>query len=162
AHRYRIEELLANGALCPVYRGQDTVLRRSIAIKVVPPEHVHAYREALSQTAALTHPAIVATYDALEEGGQLFLIQERAFARPFQTYLRNGLPVERTLDLAVQVARALAYAHAHDIVHGDLTPTALLVDRRAVVSVNNYCLPPDGAYFDEFSRALEHQTAGGL
>jgi Protein kinase domain len=158
--RYRIDQEIAAGALCRVHRGTDAVLRRPVAIKVVPPAAVPTYRRALQMTAQLTHPAIVATFDAVERDGDLFVVQEYVQARPFETYLRNGLPVERAADLAGQLARALAYSHAHGVVHGDLTPAALLVDRRAAVRINNFCLPPDQAYFSDAAATLEPGLAG--
>jgi hypothetical protein len=145
--RYQLDERLAGGALSAVYRGQDTVLRRSIAVKAVSPAAVDAYRAALHDTAALTHPAAVATYDAIERDGWLFLVQEYVPARPLSAYLAAGVPAERAIDLGGQIARALAYAHGRDIAHGDLTPAAVLVDRQAQVRVNNFCLPADDAYF---------------
>lgn len=148
-NRYQLDEPIASDALCSVYRGQDIVLRRSIAVKAVAPEWARAYRTALHDTAALSHPAIVATYDALEHDTWLFIIQEYMTARPLTTYLRDGVPAERTVDLGSQIARALAYAHAHDITHGDLTPASVLVDRQATVRINNFHLPPDEAYFAE-------------
>lgn len=147
--RYTLEESLAEGGLATVYRGQDTVLRRSVVVKAVPPELVAAYRTALQTTAAFTHPAVVATYDAVEHIGWLFLVQEYVQARPLSAYFRDGVPSERAIDLAGQLARALAYAHAHDILHGDLTPPAVLVDRRAIVRINNFGLPLDTAYFTQ-------------
>lgn len=160
AGRYRIDELIATGALCQVHRGTDTVLRRPIVIKVVPHASAPTYRRALQLTAQLTHPSIVATFDAVERDGDLFLMQEYVQARPFEAYLRNGLPVERAADLAGQLARALAYSHAHGVAHGDLTPAALLVDRRAALRVNNFCLPPDQTYFSAAAAALEPGLVG--
>ena len=150
--RYSLDEPVGQGALCAIYRGSDTVLRRSVAVKAVAPELVERYREALAATAALTHPAAVATYDALERDGWLFLVQEYVTGRPLSAYLRDGLPSERAVVLASQVAQAIAYAHAHDIVHGDLTPAAVLVDRQAIARINNFASLPDVAYFERCRR----------
>lgn len=154
AERYTLDELLTQGALCVVYRGQDMLLRRTIAIKAVPPASVAAYRAALHATATLTHPAILATYDAIDHDGWLFLIQEYLPGRALGSYFGRGVPVERAIDLAGQIARALAYAHVHGVTHGDLTPAAVLVDRRASVRVGNFGLPPDSAYFAASERIL--------
>ncbi len=152
--RYQLTEPLAQGTLCAVYRGEDTVLRRPIAVKAVPPELIETYRAALRGTAALTHPGVVATYDAIEETGWLFLIQEHVPGRPLAAYLRDGIPSGRAVDLATQVASALSYAHAHEVLHGDLTPAAVLIDRQATVRLNNFGLPPDPAYLARFTDAL--------
>lgn len=161
AERYKLDEMVAQGSLCTVYRGQDTVLHRPIAIKAVAPEMVATYRTALQTTSGLSHPAIVATYDAIEHDGWLFLIQEYLQARPLTGYLRAGVPSERAVDLAGQIARVLAYAHAHDIIHGDLTPSAILIDRRAIVRVNNFSLPADTLYFAALDNTLEAVDAAG-
>ena len=145
--RYHVGELLAQGTLCAVYHGQDSVLRRPIIVKAAPAELIDTYRAALHLTAAFTHPVVVVTYDAVEQQDHLFLIQEYVQARPLAAYARDGVPSQRAVDLAAQIARALAYAHAHDIVHGDLTPSAILIDRQATVRINNFGLPPDTLYF---------------
>lgn len=154
-NRYRVGPLEARGALCAVFHGDDTVLRRPIAVKAVPPTLVDTYRDALRACAALSHPAIVATYDAVRLDGWLYLVQEFIAARPLASYLDAGLPAARAVDLAAQIARVLAYAHAHGVTHGDLTPAAVLVDRRAAVRINNFGLPRDAAYFATAALGLD-------
>lgn len=155
AERYQIADMVAHGSLCTVYRGQDTVLRRPIAIKAIEPDLVATYRVALQATSGLSHPAIVETYDAVDYDGKLFLMQEYLQARSLASYLRAGVPSERAVDLGGQIARVLAYAHAHGVTHGDLTPPAILIDRRAIVRVNNFGLPADALYFAALDSALE-------
>ncbi len=149
ANRYTITEPLAHGALATVLRGDDSVLRRPVAVKAVAAAHADAYRAALRVTATLTHPATVTTYDAIERDGTLFVVQEFVPGYALSSYLRQGLPTERVVTLGVQIARVLSYANRHDVQHGDLTPAAVLVDRRAVVRVNNFGLPRDENYFRE-------------
>lgn len=159
-NRYQLDEPIGRGSLCTVYRGSDTVLRRSVAVKAIKPELVESYRDIMGVTAELTHPAAIATYDALEYDGWLFLVQEYVTARPLSAYLRDGLPTERTLDLAGQVTRALAYAHTHGIAHGDLTPASVLVDRHAVARINNFGSPPDAEYFERCRREWPVEDGG--
>jgi Protein kinase domain len=159
--RYQVGEAMGMGAVSTVYRGLDTVLHRPVVVKAVPPEHVPAYRNALRVTSGLTHPAIVATYDAAEVDQWLFLVQESVNARSLDQYLASGVPSGRALDLAVQLARALAYAHSHMVIHGDLTPTAILVDRRAAVRVNNFALPTDTHYFTAVAGTIPGQSENG-
>ena len=157
--RYLIKELRAHGALCAVYRGEDTVLRRPVAIKVVPEWLSDHYRAALHTTATLVHPVAITPYDAVEQDNTLFLVQEYILAQPLSAYLREGIPIRRALDLTTQIARVLAYAHQRDILHGDLTPAAALIDRRATVRVNNFGLPPDDAYFTQMARLIARWDA---
>jgi eukaryotic-like serine/threonine-protein kinase len=154
AERYQVAELLSEGGLCAVYRGHDLVLRRPIVVKVAPPLHAESYRAALRLTSSFAHPAVVCLYDMIEQDGSLFLIQEYVAARSLDHYLETGLPTERAIEIARQIAFALSYAHAKGIIHGDLTPAAVLIDRHAVVRLNNFCSPPDQRYFSRVHDAV--------
>lgn len=147
ARRYGLADEMAPGALCRILKGNDLMLRRPVVVKAIPVEHVEMYLDALRASSALTHPAAVALYDAIHEDGWLFLVQEAVSGQALTRYLRQGVPSERAINLAIQLAQALAYTHHRDMVHGDLTPTAILVDRQATVRVNNFGLPPDLDYF---------------
>ncbi|HEX9036309.1 MAG TPA: protein kinase [Ktedonobacterales bacterium] len=154
ASRYQVAGLRARGALCLVYQGQDAVLQRPVVIKAPLHAHVDAYREALATTSTLTHPAFLALYDVIEQGDGVFLAYEFVEGRPLADYIVSGLPMRRALAVVLQVVRALAYAHAHGVVHGDLTPAAILLDRSASARVTNLGLPPDDLYFDETASLL--------
>jgi Protein kinase domain len=147
ARRYALTDEMAPGALCRIVRGDDLVLRRPVIVKAVPPAYVEMYSTALRATSALTYPVLVALYDALYLDDWLLLIQEAVSGQALARYLRQGVPSERAVNLATQLAQALAYAHHRDMIHGDLTPTAVLVDRQATIRVNNFGLPPDLDYF---------------
>lgn len=155
AERYQIGAVRANGAFCVVYDAQDVVLRRPLAIKVAAQEQASVYREALNATAGLSYPAFLAIYDALEQDEQYFLAQEYIDGQPLSAYVANGVPARRGVALALQMARALAYTHQYDLTHGDLTPTAVLIDRNAVAHINNMCLPADWDYFDALATSAE-------
>lgn len=155
AERYQLGAVRANGALCVVYDAQDVVLRRPLAIKVASQEQASVYREALNATAGLSYPAFLAIYDALEQDEHYFLAQEYIDGQPLSAYMASGVPARRGVALALQMARALAYTHQYDLAHGDLTPTALLIDRNAVAHINNIRLPADWEYFDALASAVE-------
>ncbi len=148
AGRYELGGVHARGALCAVYQAHDTVLMRTIAVKAPPTSVAPAYREALEATGSLSYPAYLAVYDVIEQDDRLYIAQEFIDGRPLSAYLTDGAPTRRAISLALQLARAVAYAHDHDVTHGDLTPAAILIDRSAVVHVNNLRLPPDWQYFD--------------
>lgn len=147
ADRYELSDEMPTGALCRIVHGDDLTLRRPVVVKAIRPEHAEMYLAALRATSALTHPAAVTVYDTIHENGWLFLIQEAISGQALSHYLRQGVPSERAVDLALQLARALSYTHHRDMVHGDLTPSAVLVDRHATVRINNFGLPPDLDYF---------------
>lgn len=154
AQRYQLVTRLARGALASVYQAQDLVLRRPVAIKVVGREYIESYQTAFGASSTLSHPAAVCVYDVIEQDGWLFIVQELVTAKPLSLYFRQGVPVERGVDLGRQLASALAYAHVHDVIHGDLTPSAVLVDRTAAVRINNFGLPPDREYFQRIATQL--------
>jgi serine/threonine protein kinase len=154
AGRYQVAERLSDGALCAVYRGQDLTLRRPIIIKVVPAPYVDSYRTALRLSSSFSHPAVVCLYDMIEQGESLYLIQEYVAVRALDQYLAPGLPIERALDIARQIAFALSYAHAKGVIHGDLTPAAVLIDRHALVRLNNFYAPADEQYFGQARDAV--------
>lgn len=152
--RYQLGPMRATGALCVVYDAQDVVLRRAVTIKVASLEEAQLYRGALNATAGLSYPAFVAVYDALEQDERFFLAQEFIDGQPLSAYVASGVPTRRGVALALQMARALAYTHRYDLAHGDLTPSAILIDRGAVAHLNNVRLPADWDYFDTMTEAL--------
>jgi serine/threonine-protein kinase len=131
---YRILERIGVGGLGDVYRARDMRLGRTVAIKVPAGELQSdaTRREALLRDAraalALSHPNIATLYEIGDEQGRVFLVFEFA---PGETLKRviAGLPMNarRAVDLAAQIADALADAHASDIVHGHLDPDAVIV-----------------------------------
>ncbi|MFI5370644.1 MAG: serine/threonine-protein kinase, partial [Candidatus Eisenbacteria bacterium] len=132
ADRYRIDTLLGEGGMGVVYRAHDLTLQRDVAVKLVRAEtlddegRARLLREARA-AAQLNHPGIVAAYDAGDTPNGPFVVME-LFAG---TDLRH-LPAPtlgESLDIARQLAAALAHAHAHGIVHRDLKPENVLARR---------------------------------
>jgi hypothetical protein len=152
--RYQLGELRAAGAFCVVYDAHDRELKRVVAVKVAAPEQAAVYREALNATAGLSYPAFLAVYDLIEQDERLFLVHEFVDGRPLSAYVSDGAPLRRGVALALQLAHAVAYAHQHDLAHGDLTHAAILIDRGAVAHINNVCMPPDWDYFSAIAASL--------
>jgi len=142
---FEIEEEIGRGGMAVVYRARDVRLRRKVALKVLPPEL--AYREDVKNrflreaqmAAQLSHPNIVPIYTVDEIEGIVFfamgLVEGETLA---QQLVREPRPsVGRVRDLLRAVADALAYAHARHVVHRDVKPDNILVERatgRALVS----------------------------
>ncbi|MFI5229412.1 MAG: protein kinase [Gemmatimonadales bacterium] len=135
---YQIEREVGRGGMAVVYRAIDAQLHRTVAIKVLPPDvafnsdvRTRFIREA--QTAAqLSHPNIVSIYsvDDTDEGLVYFVM---AYVEGESLGLRLSMegrwPVDRTVRVLRDVADALAYAHARGVVHRDIKPDNILIDR---------------------------------
>ena len=128
---YEVTSLLGRGGMGVVYLGFDTRLERPVAIKALPPAFTHddrlrarLRREAMA-AAALSHPG-VATVFALEEfEDDLYLVHEYVPGRPLRATMqaREGrMALAEVVAIALDIARALAAAHAHGIIHRDLKP----------------------------------------
>ncbi|MDX6279267.1 MAG: eukaryotic-like serine/threonine-protein kinase [Kribbellaceae bacterium] len=139
AGRYRLVTPLGHGGAGEVWRGEDSVLARPVAVKLLrrlegdQMDAVERFRTEAQAAARLTHPNVVATYDVGTANGQVFLVMELVDGPDLAQLLRTkGLPSERFVaDIALQGARALDAAHAAGIVHRDVKPA-------------NFLLAPDG------------------
>ncbi|WP_406209124.1 protein kinase [Kitasatospora sp. NBC_01560] len=136
ADRYRLESLLGRGGMGEVWQAHDPRLDRKVAVKFLvaqPTSRGSAlerfHREA-RVTAGFQHPGIAQIFDSGERAGQLYLVMELIRGSNLAEVLReqpSGLPVQQAVDLAAQVADALAYAHGTGIVHRDIKPANLML-----------------------------------
>jgi serine/threonine-protein kinase len=155
---YRLERALGSGGMGSVWLAErvDGVLRRRVALKL---PHVAGPRATLAARmdrernilAALEHPNIARLYDAgIAADGRPYLALEYVEGEAIDRYCtHHGLGVAERVGLALQVARAVAYAHQHLIVHRDLKPTNVLVDDQGQVHLLDFgiakLLGPDAA-----------------
>ncbi|WP_217585651.1 Stk1 family PASTA domain-containing Ser/Thr kinase [Lentibacillus saliphilus] len=144
--RYRIKETIGGGGMANVYLAHDTILDRDVAIKVLrfefanDDEFIARFdREAQSAT-SLSHPNIVNIYDVGEEDHILYMVMEYVDGMTLKEYIQqNGpLEVEEALDIMKQISSAIAHAHANNIVHRDIKPQNILIDRFGQVKVTDF------------------------
>jgi serine/threonine protein kinase len=131
---YEIQERIGAGGMAVVYKAHDTRLERWVAIKVLQPwamarsgSDEQLFNEARCAS-ALNHPNIVTVHDVGQENGVCFMVMEYV---PGETLGRlipaAGLPLQDAIPYAIQIANALATAHAGGIAHGDLKPANIRV-----------------------------------
>ena len=144
--RYELEELVGEGGMSSVYRAYDTVLERRVAIKILhehysrDPEYVERFRREARAIARLAHPNVVTVIDRGEWEGRQFIVFEHVAGENLKAVIvREGpLPVDQALDLACQIARALAFAHELGIVHRDVKPHNVLLDGNGTAKVTDF------------------------
>lgn len=151
---YKILEPLGPGGLGDVYRARDTRLGRTVAVKVLPQSvtqdspRLQALLEAAATLVPLSHANIAMLFESGQDSDQRFLVFEFVQGQPLAS-LVNGRPlnVRRALEFAINLADALADAHALEMIHGDIRPDTIMIT------------PKDRAKFMNFG--LSRFTAGG-
>ncbi|MGZ4430418.1 MAG: serine/threonine-protein kinase, partial [Gaiellales bacterium] len=162
---YSIDAVLGRGGMSVVYRADNLRLGNKIALKVLMPElsNDDAFRERFvreSQVAArLNHPNIIPVYDAGDEHGLLYIVMRHIDGSDLKGLVRRDGPFEfsRAVNLFEQVGSALQAAHEHDLIHRDVKPANILVERtsRGVTSREH-------AYLGDFGLTKHTLSRSGL
>jgi TolB-like protein/predicted Ser/Thr protein kinase len=147
---YRINAAIGAGGMGEVYRATDTKLGRDVALKVLPPEvasdpeRLARFQREARAVAALNHPNVVTLYSVEECDGVHFLTMELIEGQSLDRLIpANGLPVERIVEIARELAEAMAAAHEKGILHRDLKPANVMVTNEGRVKVLDFGLAKD-------------------
>jgi hypothetical protein len=144
--RYEVGRLLGAGGMAEVYEGNDRLLARRVAIKVLLAQYAHdpafltRFRREAQAAASLSHPNIVAVFDTGAEDDIWFIVMEYVAGRTLKDLLRTqGLvPPARAAEISADVASALASAHARGIVHRDVKPGNVMLTTEGKVKVMDF------------------------
>jgi serine/threonine-protein kinase len=147
--RYEIEKELGRGAMGTVFLGKDPKINRFVAIKTLRLDEVDAeqaaevkqrfFREAES-AGRLNHPNIVTIHDAGEEQELGYIAMEVLDGKDLKEWCRkdNLLPVKQVLEIVAKVAEALDYAHSQNVVHRDVKPANIMLQKDGAVKVTDF------------------------
>ncbi len=134
---YQISDVIGSGGMATVYRGMQLSLQRPVAIKVLneqmrsEPEVRQAFEHEALIIARLAHPNIIPVIDrgTRSDGAPCFIMEYVNGVDLAQAVKGTELTLERKLDILLQVARALAYAHRNSVIHRDIKPGNIIIDR---------------------------------
>ena len=146
--RYRLEAKLGSGGMSTVYLARDETLERWVAAKVLhreisdQPDQIERFRREARAVAQVSHPNVVAVIDAGEDGGRPYIVFEYVDGETLKDRIRREgpLPVDEAVAYAIEIARALGYAHARSIVHRDVKPQNVLIDSEGSARVTDFGL----------------------
>ena len=144
--RYEILEKIGEGGMAVVYKARCHLLNRNVAIKVLKDEYakdetfVKRFRTEAQSAAALTHPNIVSVYDVGEENGINYIVMELLETKTLKDYIEEhgALSSELTLKIAAQIASALEAAHKAHIIHRDIKPHNIVLNKNLVAKVTDF------------------------
>jgi len=142
---YRLLEKLGSGGMGEVYRAEDGLLQRQIALKILSParaaelQNLERFKREACSAAALNHPSVVTIYSVEEHEGLHFLTMELIQGQTLTGLIQpGGMPLRRFTEIALSLAEALEAAHAQGIVHRDLKPDNVMVSHEGRVKVLDF------------------------
>lgn len=146
SERYRIKQRIGGGGMANVYLARDIILDRDVAIKVLrpefasDPEFIERFDREAQAATSLSHPNIVNIYDVGDEDDILYIVMEYVDGMTLKEYiLEHGpLDVATALDIMEQLTSAIHHAHMNGLVHRDIKPQNILIDRRGKIKVTDF------------------------
>lgn len=144
--RFQLLEPLGAGGMATVYKAQDMALGRPVAVKVLREAYtsdaafLSRFQQEARAAASLTHPNIVTVHDFGQDGGQYFIVMEYVEGDDLKAILRRGgaLPLERAIDLSIQICAGVGHAHRAGLVHCDLKSQNVLVTADGQAKVTDF------------------------
>lgn len=144
--RYELLDPIGRGGMATIYRGRDTRMDRTVAIKVLrevystDPKFVTRFQREAKAASALQHPNIVQVYDYGQTDGNYFIVMELVEGTDLRRYLRSRgvLDIDRAIIIAHDVALGLGAAHRRSIVHRDVKPQNILVGKGGSIKLTDF------------------------
>ena len=166
---YVVLEKLGEGGMGVVFKAHHRRMKRTVALKVLPPaltssaQALARFHREVEAAAKLTHSNIAAAYDADEANGIHFLVMEFVDGPNLSACVKQAgpLPPVVAVQLTLQAARGLAHAHQQGVIHRDIKPGNLLVDRRGVLKILDMGLARMSESSDDFDGTTAELTQSG-
>ena len=144
--RYEIIDLIGEGGMALVYKANDRLLNRIVAVKVLRPQFavdlqfVERFRREAQAAASLSHPNIVNIYDVGQDDKTHFIIMEYVEGQNLKSIITElaPLPIDQVVNIGIQITRGLEHAHAKNLIHRDIKPHNILITADGVVKVTDF------------------------
>jgi len=160
---YRLVEKIGEGGMGVVWKAVDTTLDRNVAIKILPEDVVNnavrlaRFEREAKAIAALAHPNILLVFEFGREGDVVFMVTELLEGKSLREWLADGpLPPRKAAEIARQVARGLAAAHAREFVHRDIKPENIFVSREGRAKILDFGLAASSRLAGSAARDATH------
>lgn len=164
---YKIEARIGAGGMGEVYKARDETLGRVVALKMLPfefisnPDQVRRFRQEAFAASRLNHPNIITIFEIVHRNGHHFIAEEyvegqtlRELLTEPKTETQRSLRLEKALDIAIQIARALKAAHTAWIIHRDIKPENVMIREDGLVKVVDFGIAKLGAESTTTSNTL--------
>ncbi|WP_294878541.1 Stk1 family PASTA domain-containing Ser/Thr kinase [uncultured Lactobacillus sp.] len=144
--RYRIIDTLGEGGMANVYLAEDIILQRKVAVKILrldlqkePQTLARFQREALA-TSELSHPNIVMVLDVGTDHGLPYMVMEYVDGPDLKEYIRANSPLNlgNIIKIMDQILSAMSLAHKHNVIHRDLKPQNILMDKHGNIKIADF------------------------
>lgn len=144
--KYIIVKRLGRGGMGYVYHAKDPFIKRDVAIKIIHPDLaedtmlIERFKREAQSAGGLRHPNIVTIYDLGEDKGRPYIAMEYLEGTDLEQLIKNKtfMPIDKKLDIIIQVCEGLDYAHKHGIIHRDITPSNIRILENNLVKIMDF------------------------
>lgn len=144
--RYKIISILGEGGMANVYLAEDIILQRKVAVKVLrldlqkDPQTIQRFQREALATSELSHPHIVSIFDVGSDHNHHYLVMEYVDGPDLEEYIQKNSPIpfEKVINIMDQILSAMALAHKHNVIHRDLKPQNILMDKNGNIKIVDF------------------------
>ena len=144
--RYELVAQQGSGGMSVIYKALDRMLGRMVAIKILRPNltkdpaFLDKFQQEARSVAMMSHPNIVTVHDVGSDGATHYIVMEMIEGNDLKKLIkaRGGLPLDKALEYGIQICAGLGFAHRSQLVHADVKPQNILINREGVLKVTDF------------------------